>query len=409
MIVDPVEPDRPASRRSSLSLLASLIFHALLAVFLWCLVYQVVKQPSITLSASSSAATESISLEVNEIPKPFEPVIDEGESPAAQPQASTESLIRDALNQDDMTDDTQLIIRPPSVEFFGTQAYGNRFVFVLDISYSMDARDGERYRRACDELVRSVSQLQAGQSYYVFLFCWTTRGMFYRDDFEYIAAKPGHETKLRKWVYDVSLGAGTDPRRALSFARQMEPDAVFLLSDGQFNHPRTPLSETGWIDVNGTRSQLSVLEGVPLFYRSIPIHTIAFENPFTRKPMEKIAGFTGGAFRYVKTHSHQPMDPKRFLTALRRIDEKHRHDTKRRNEFITRLSYARDLISDGELVYAEYIARPVRFADNSLIANRTLFEEVFSILDRELGNTRLEDFEEPPTPRENLTLDQTGT
>ncbi|MGI9473138.1 MAG: hypothetical protein ACR2NZ_16470 [Rubripirellula sp.] len=406
MIVDPVERDHQSSRGSAVSFVTSLLFHGLLAFLLWCLVYQVVKQPSITLSASSRSTSDTMSFEAHELPKPAEPVIEKGESPEVESQTLTESPVDVAIKPDDMIDVDQLNLGPPTVEFFGTSAYGNRFVFVLDISYSMDARDGQRFRRACDELVRSVSQLRAGQSYYVFLFCWGTQGMFYQDKSEYIRVVPGHEKKLRRWVYDASLGAGTDPRRALSLAKEMEPDAVFLLSDGQFNHPRTPMSETGWVDADGTRSQISVLEGVPLYFPTLPIHTIAFENPFTRNAMEQIANQTGGAFQYIKTNSHHPVDSQLLLTALRRIDEKHRKDTKRRSEFMTRLSYAREFIGHGELVFAEYIARPVRQADSSLIANRTLFKEVFGILDRELGETRLEDFQLPPELSDVLTVDK---
>ena len=381
-----------------LSLSASLFLHGLLAFLLWCLVYQVVKQPSITLSASSSYAPETVTLEVNDLPEPVIPIVEQGEAASTEPQPepAAEDTVRSLVDEEGLAEMEQSNLRPSSVEFFGTRAYGDKFVFLLDVSYSMDARNGARYRRACDELVRAASELRPSQSYYVFLFCWNTQLMYYQDSVAYIEAQPGHVKKLRRWVYDASLGPGTDPRRALSFAREMEPDAIFLLSDGQFNQPRTPMSETGWLDLDGNRSQVSVLEGVPIKFTALPIHTIAFENPFTRGPMEQIAKLTGGVFRYVKTDSFQPVDAERFLNALRRIEEKHRRDKERRSEFITRLSYARDFIADGELVYAEYIARPVRSADKSQVANRTLYDEIFGVLDRELGDTRLEDFESPP-------------
>ncbi len=288
-------------------------------------------------------------------------------------------------------------MQPASIDFFGTRAYGNRFVFVLDISYSMDARDGARFDRACDELLRSVSQLRAGQSYYVFLFCWNTEQMFYDSAVDYVKVAAGHEKKLRDWIYDVNLGAGTDPRRALTLARQMNPDAVFLLSDGHFNHPGTPLSETGWIDEQGNRlRKLGVQEGIERFYRNTPIHTIALENPFTYVAMERIAEATGGSYRYIKTSSHKPIDSKRFLSALQHIERKHRNDTRPDHEYQTRLSYAREFTADGELVYAEYLVRPLRRANRSKIDNTVLLDRLLAILDSELGDTRLEDFEPAP-------------
>ena len=70
--------------------------------------------------------------------------------------------------------------------------------------------------------------------------------------------------------------------------------------------------------------------------------------------------------------------------------------TKPNREYQTRLSYAREFTIDGELAYAEYLIRPLRHADRSNIANTLLLDELLSILDSELGETRLEDFESPP-------------
>jgi hypothetical protein len=271
-------------------------------------------------------------------------------------------------------------IEPPSINFFGTRALGNRFVFVLDISYSMKARNGERFTRACDELLRSVSALKTGQSYYVFLFCWRTEKMFYDRSVGYVDVAPGHEKKLRRWVYDVSLGAGTDPRRALSLAHRMNPDAVFLLSDGQFNQPRTSLSDSGWIDDRDERLDADVQAGIERFYRDIPVHTVAMENPFAVSAMQQIAEASGGQCRYVPTGSHEPIDSERFLTVLRQIDEKHRTDGSPRQEYQQRLFDARELICDGELVYAEYLVRQLRGADESEIANPVLLAQILSIL-----------------------------
>ncbi len=176
----------------------------------------------------------------------------------------------------------------------------------------------------------------------------------------------------------------------------MKPDAVFLLSDGQFNQPRTPMSESGWLDERGERLDISVQQGVEKIYKDVPIHTIAFENPFTKTAMEAISQATGGEFKYVKTQTLQPVDSERFLTALRDIKRKHRYENDPTREYQTRLSLARELISDGELLFAEYIVRPLRHAPPSKILNPTLLQDVLSILSSEIGDARLEDFEQPP-------------
>jgi hypothetical protein len=182
----------------------------------------------------------------------------------------------------------------------------------------------------------------------------------------------------------------------------MNPDAVFLLSDGQFNAPPSPLSETGWLDDQGNRLDLNVQAGVETIYQGLPIHTIAFENPFTTAAMESIARATGGQFRYIRTRSLQPVDSERFLTALRQLEQKHRHESNPARSYQSRLSLAWELIADGELLYAEYIMRPLRYAAPEHILNATLMAEVQTVLNNEIGEVRLEDFEQPPELRQIL-------
>jgi hypothetical protein len=124
--------------------------------------------------------------------------------------------------------------------------------------------------------------------------------------------------------------------------------------------------------------------------------------------MEKISKATGGEFRYVPTGSLRPMDSKRFLASLKQIErvgswkktdgDRHRERDLTR-EFQTRLSIARDLISDGELLYAEYIMRPLYHAPPSSISNPTLLHEVLNVLNSEAGDAVLEDFEQRPEMR----------
>lgn len=389
--------DRPAvSRAHVCSFGISLLVHAALAFVLWCLVYANLRgEPIFLIGSACSTSQVELPLEIVQHQESGQPpAMPQEESPTPVP---VDMWVAKRIEPNVLADRIRRSVEPASIDFFGTRAFGKKFVFVLDISYSMDARDGARFDRACQELLRSVSQLRSGQSYYVILFCWNTEKMFHDPSVEFINVATGHEEKLRRWIYDVSLGAGTDPRRALSLAHRLDPDAVFLLSDGHFNRPRTPLSETGWINEQGERLRnLGVQEGIELFFREVPIHTIALENPFTYVAMERIAQATGGSYRYVRTSSHAPIDTERFLTALRDIDQKHRNDARPDREYQSRLSYAREFTADGELVYAEYLVRPLRRANRSKIANPILLDQLLAILDSELGETRLEDYEPAP-------------
>lgn len=52
--------------------------------------------------------------------------------------------------------------------FFGVEATGRKFVFVVDTSGSM--RHNQRYLRCRDELLRSVTSMQYGQQYFIVFF-----------------------------------------------------------------------------------------------------------------------------------------------------------------------------------------------------------------------------------------------
>ena len=376
--------------------IASITFHGLLAVLLWFMVSQTVPGISIVLSATAAASSQSAAFKLGqnrlttEAPWGNDPTVG----------TDVEKVQIDAkLNQDL---DTEILTKsyasqfePNSVEFFGSRAYGNQFVFVLDISYSMRARNGERYARAAEELVRAVAQLRPDQQYCVFLFSWYTQEMFYNRRAGYTKAGGDHAQKLKTWLDQISLDAGTDPRRALSLALQMKPDAVYLLSDGHFNQPAYPNSETGWFDADGVRSFENVLQGVEQRFDRTPIHTIAFENPFTVDTMRKIAEKTGGHFRYIQTGSLEPANLDQLSTTLHQLERQFGSQPGGQAEYTARMTYARELISSGELVAAEYVLRPISKGEKSPQGNRALLQQMTDILASELKGTRIEDFDVP--------------
>lgn len=392
-IVEPINP--PGSSRAPIgSFLVSLLLHAALVFALWCLVYGAGNRQTISLTAARTLSAGKVSHELISKVKLVQPLAVPREFAPAGSTVTKESLIAGSMEADMRSWHRDL--EPAQVEFFGASAFGSQFVFLLDISYSMNARQGNRFSRARDELVRSVSNLRPGQSYYVFLFCWETKEMFYDPTPKYVRVASGHEQRLNDWLASTSLGPGTDPRRALALAQRMKPDAVFLLSDGRFNEPSWTRSDTGWVDRQGKLFEANVQDGVESFYQDTAIHTIAFENPLALAAMQDIASATDGSCRYIKTESHRPVNAERFLNALRRIDKKRHSESHLHQEYRTRLSYARELIEEGELVYAEYLVRPLRDAKRSAVANQALLQRVLTILDTELGEVRLEDFDPAP-------------
>lgn len=409
MVLEDLENDDQQSKARLLPPMMSLMLHAVLAVILWLLVYEITPHSSIQLIASSSSPSSTVSLKLPQIVQPVDPSVIDGEEPARSPDSTISDLLLEALSENvtDVVEDAESQDEreenpspTPSANFFGAEAIGSRFVFVVDISLSMDARNMERYQRAKDELLRSVSNLNSNQNYVVILFSWRTKTMRYDRPPAWIKAEKNHEKKLIRWLNGTQLSPGTDPRDALSLARDMQPDAIFLLSDGQFNHPSAPTLETGWLKPDGERSQLNVPDGVATYLSSIPIHTISFENPFTKDSMAQIAKLSGGSFRYIKTQSHHPVDSQRFLDAVRVIEDTYREKSEISSELQRRMSFARDFIADGEFAFAEYIARPIRNADPANINNPVLRRILLEILDEELGDIRLEDLPMSPAVKQ---------
>ncbi|HVA51212.1 MAG TPA: hypothetical protein VNH11_33025 [Pirellulales bacterium] len=219
--------------------------------------------------AESDHAIEAVAPEVCWLDAPHR-----SDNPPSTPQSSTEGA-----------------------SFFGTAALGDQFVYVVDISPSMNIGWGRgpgqisRLIRALAELRASIERLSPGQSFYVVLFNGETRRMF--DDESVLPralpATPENKRRLNAWLASVRTGESTDPRRALQLALKMRPSALFLLSDGRFDQQATSVFEL--IDrQKGART---------------PIHTIAYEDARSCRDLEQIARLTGGEYRFVPPPAHQ--------------------------------------------------------------------------------------------------------
>jgi hypothetical protein len=114
--------------------------------------------------------------------------------------------------------------------FFGIRAQGRFFVYVIDCSESMIEED--RFARATMEVRRSVLALQAPQQFEV---------IFYNENALPMPGGPKprpadtqNKSQLLSWLRIIDPDGGTDPRAALKQALSLRPEAVFLLSDGEF-------------------------------------------------------------------------------------------------------------------------------------------------------------------------------
>ena len=165
---------------------------------------------------------------------------------------------------------------PPwrQASFFGVRARGLFFVYVLDQSGSMV--DDDRLTRATIELRRSVFALQSPQRFEV---------IFYNDESTAMPGGPIPRTAdqhnkelLTSWLRLIDPDGETNPRGAIQQALALRPDAVFLLSDGDFPE--------GTVDAVARSNR-----------RKIPIHCIDLAGGLAGDHLQRIAAASGG--RYV--------------------------------------------------------------------------------------------------------------
>jgi len=168
--------------------------------------------------------------------------------------------------------------------FFGVSALGSRFVFVVDSSTSMR---GMRWESAVEELQRSVESLSPDQRFAVICFDHDTYPFQNSSGAHdgYFMASRKSQLKLRAWLRHHELGYETFPGVALRIALGMNPDAIFLLSDGQIHDPSLE-----WLRQWNLGS-----DGLP----RIPIYTISLHSTQGAQTLRQIAQEHGGQFRAV--------------------------------------------------------------------------------------------------------------
>ncbi|MBI5758786.1 MAG: VWA domain-containing protein [Planctomycetales bacterium] len=123
--------------------------------------------------------------------------------------------------------------------FFDVQSGGNRFVFVVDCSASMnspyrsqqDPAVKTRFQKVQLELVRAIQGLSSKQQFFVIFF---NRRAIPMPASELLPATPENQRACQEWVSQAFADGDTDPGDALRLALTANPDVIYLLTDGQF-------------------------------------------------------------------------------------------------------------------------------------------------------------------------------
>lgn len=133
--------------------------------------------------------------------------------------------------------------------FFGLEAQGRRFVYIIDVSGSMDSEAFDNHSRlhvTRSELSRSVSGLLETSEFAILLFAFDSGSLYPRswipaternviDARARIGSLSTDSDALRKW--GINRPQGTDPRDAFEDAFRLRPsaDAIYFMTDGEFD------------------------------------------------------------------------------------------------------------------------------------------------------------------------------
>ncbi|HUG92365.1 MAG TPA: hypothetical protein VML55_16115, partial [Planctomycetaceae bacterium] len=176
-------------------------------------------------------------------------------------------------------------------EFFGVRAAGTRFVFIVDCSRSMS---GRRWADACAEVVYSVRRLGPEKFFYVIFFDGQAHPMFSEGHPEsgLLAASDENVQRLEQWIARMRVGEDTLPCAAVQLGMHLQPDAMFLLSDGEFSDPTaTYLRRNNFVDRGGTGYDSGVV-----------VHTIGFHSRKGQALLQRIARENRGKYQFVSAY-----------------------------------------------------------------------------------------------------------
>lgn len=305
MMLNSAHEEPPISHRAgnTVAFLSSLVVHVSLLLLLACWAYTAGKPSHGLMLNAEMGTSESLTLDMVQTFE-LEPEQNQPEQQASSPEFSMDVAIghvlestTDAagpslqatlasLSMEDVSQNLKLEGKGRGASFFGSYAHGDRFVYVLDSSQSMK---GDRWIYACNQLIDSLNGLKEGQEFFVICFDMETTFLFNSrpNRIEFCKMDSGVVQRVRNWLKSRRLGRATMPAEALHYALTMNPDAIFLLSDGELQDDTVLMLRT----FNGR--ELS---------RQIPIHTVHLFSEEGRLTLQQIAYENAGSFTPVGNH-----------------------------------------------------------------------------------------------------------
>ena len=211
-------------------------------------------------------------------------------TPVKGSNSSSDSIGGTVASTGGSSSESEVKAKPKSrVSFFGAEAYGNKFVFVIDSSGSMR---GPRWQALGVELIRAIKSLSPDQEFFIISFDAVAHPMFGLDPpkGKFLNPTSKNITRVQNWIRSIQHGKNTLPSAAMGIAMNLKPDAIFLLSDGEIRDS-TVDDLTVWNRKKGEDGYTQTL---------IPIHTVLLHSQIGYATLERIAGENSGTFTPVR-------------------------------------------------------------------------------------------------------------
>jgi hypothetical protein len=173
-----------------------------------------------------------------------------------------------------------------AASFFGVEARGNRFAYIVDVSGSMDmgvgaGGDATRLTILKNELRGSVDALMDNAFFFIATFSDDAKALGGKVAWT-VAAETG-KVQARRMVSNLVSEGATIPLPAfrMVFALRPRPDAIYFMTDGEFD-----------------KDQATMISRMNAEFR-IPIHCITFASKEGEEVMRWIAAESGGTYTHV--------------------------------------------------------------------------------------------------------------
>jgi len=164
--------------------------------------------------------------------------------------------------------------------FFGVEARGQRFAYVVDRSGSME---GAKLQTLKSQLISSIGGLGQNASFMVFFYSNEARSLGGRS--RWLSAEERNRELASREIVATTAHGGTNPLPAfeLAFDMRPKPDAIYFMTDGVFDQA-----------VAGEIAALNARTGA-----ITPIHAISFVDDRAEALLRSIARQSGGTYTHV--------------------------------------------------------------------------------------------------------------